>query len=166
MLRRAGLLRPTRPDRMLAAGLALARWGLTPASAYGVAAARWPDRLAVVDERERLSYAELDRRTNAVAHGLSALGVQDGGTVALLARNSAAFVVAEVAVAGVPDDTYGARLVAYVVRNSEVSADELRAHASMRLATYQVPRGIVFRDALPRNETGKVLKRLLVGGAG
>jgi fatty-acyl-CoA synthase len=74
--------------------------------------------------------------------------------------------VVEVAVVGVPDETYGTRLVAFVVRRDEVDAEELRAHAREHLATYQVPRGVVFRDELPRNETGKVLKRLLARDAG
>ena len=153
MLRRAGLLRPTRPDRLLAAGLALARWGLTPASAYGVAAARWPDRLAVVDEREQLSYAELDRRTNAVAHGLSALGVRDGGTVALLARNSAAFVVAEVAAAKVGADVvylntgFGERQLPAALAGSSVAVCDQEFLPAVRAAASGLPRVLAWQDA-------------------
>jgi fatty-acyl-CoA synthase len=69
--------------------------------------------------------------------------------------------VADVAVVGVDDEKFGQALVAYVVRQggSTVSEDELRAHVKRELAGYKVPREVVFRDELPRNETGKVVKR-------
>ena len=62
---------------------------------------------------------------------------------------------------GVVDDDYGQRLRAFVVRTGEVSADELRDHVKAQLARFKVPREIVFLDELPRNATGKVLKREL-----
>jgi len=67
--------------------------------------------------------------------------------------------VVEVAAVGVADDHYGQRLRAFVVRSAEVSADELREHVKANLARFKVPREIVFLDELPRNATGKVLKR-------
>ena len=67
--------------------------------------------------------------------------------------------VREVAAVGVADDDYGQRLRAFVVRSGEVSADELREHVKAHLARFKVPREIVFLDELPRNATGKVLKR-------
>ncbi|PKH41069.1 fatty-acyl-CoA synthase [Nocardioides alpinus] len=69
--------------------------------------------------------------------------------------------VEEVAAIGVPDDDYGQRLRAFVVRTGEVSADELRDHVKAHLARFKVPREIVFLQELPRNATGKVLKREL-----
>ncbi len=69
--------------------------------------------------------------------------------------------VQEVAALGVEDDHYGQRLRAFVVRTGEVSADELRDHVRAHLARFKVPREIVFLDELPRNATGKVLKREL-----
>jgi acyl-CoA synthetase (AMP-forming)/AMP-acid ligase II len=71
--------------------------------------------------------------------------------------------VAEVAVVGVPDERFGQRLAAYVVRRGGTRADEgqLRGYVRERLAGYKVPRDIVFVDVLPRNATGKVLKREL-----
>jgi fatty-acyl-CoA synthase len=44
---------------------------------------------------------------------------------------------------------------------SKATADELRGHVKKELANYKVPREVVFHDSLPRNETGKVLKREL-----
>ena len=67
--------------------------------------------------------------------------------------------VQEVAAIGVPDDDYGQRLRAFVVRSGDVSADELRDHVKAHLARFKVPREIVFLEELPRNATGKILKR-------
>jgi fatty-acyl-CoA synthase len=69
--------------------------------------------------------------------------------------------VLEVAAIGVPDEDYGQRLRAFVVRRGEVSAEELRDHVKANLARFKVPREIVFLDELPRNATGKILKREL-----
>ena len=71
--------------------------------------------------------------------------------------------VKEVAVIGVDDDEFGQRLKAFVVKDGgDVSEDELKKHVKSNLAGYKVPREIEFLDELPRNATGKVLKRELV----
>ena len=72
-------------------------------------------------------------------------------------------LVGEVAAIGVVDDDYGQRLRAFVVRTGDVSEDELRDHVKANLARFKVPREIVFLDELPRNATGKILKRELAG---
>jgi acyl-CoA synthetase (AMP-forming)/AMP-acid ligase II len=71
--------------------------------------------------------------------------------------------VVEVAVIGVEDEEYGQRLKAFVVVTAEadVSEDELKAHIKANLAGYKAPREIEFLDELPRNATGKILKREL-----
>ena len=71
--------------------------------------------------------------------------------------------VVEAAVIGVPDDKFGQRLRAFVVRRDETALDEnaVRDHVRSNLARYKVPRDVVFLDELPRNPTGKVLKREL-----
>lgn len=71
--------------------------------------------------------------------------------------------VAEAAAVGVDDDDYGTRLRAFVARKGDVTEDELKDHVRTNLARYKVPREIVFLDELPRNATGKVLKRDLAG---
>ena len=72
--------------------------------------------------------------------------------------------IAEVAALGVDDDDYGKRLRAFVVcaDGQDVSESEVRDWVRSNLARYKVPRDIVFLDELPRNATGKVLKRELV----
>ncbi len=71
--------------------------------------------------------------------------------------------VREAAAVGVPDEEFGQRLLAFVVpaEGAEVGEDELKAYVKANLARYKVPRRILFLDALPRNATGKVLKREL-----
>jgi acyl-CoA synthetase (AMP-forming)/AMP-acid ligase II len=72
--------------------------------------------------------------------------------------------IREVAVVGVDDEDWGQRLKAVVVLQDDESAtdDELKDYVKNNLAAFKVPREIVFVDALPRNATGKVLKRDLV----
>jgi fatty-acyl-CoA synthase len=69
--------------------------------------------------------------------------------------------VVEVAVIGVKDEEFGQRLKAFVVAQAdvEVSAQDLTAHVKANLASYKSPREIEFLDELPRNATGKVLKK-------
>jgi fatty-acyl-CoA synthase len=69
--------------------------------------------------------------------------------------------VTDVAAIGVDDPDFGKRLRAFVVTGREVSEQELKDHVKDNLARYKVPREIVFLDELPRNATGKVLKREL-----
>jgi acyl-CoA synthetase (AMP-forming)/AMP-acid ligase II len=75
--------------------------------------------------------------------------------------------VADVAVVGVVDDRFGQRLRAVVVpaAGEAPSAEDLREWVRSSLANYKVPRDVVFRDELPRNPTGKVLRRVLLDEA-
>ena len=69
--------------------------------------------------------------------------------------------VEEVAVIGIEDDEFGQRLKAFVVVRSgfEISEGDLASHVKANLAAYKTPREVEFLEELPRNATGKVLKR-------
>jgi fatty-acyl-CoA synthase len=71
--------------------------------------------------------------------------------------------VVEVAALGVDDKEWGARLRAFVVKqkDSSLSEDDVKMYVKDHLARYKVPREVVFLDELPRNPTGKILKREL-----
>ena len=69
--------------------------------------------------------------------------------------------VAEVAVVGVPDEKWVEAVSAFVVRKGDVSVDELTQHLRGRIASFKLPKRITFVEALPRNASGKILKREL-----
>jgi acyl-CoA synthetase (AMP-forming)/AMP-acid ligase II len=104
--------------------------------------------------------------------------LDDGGRLRILGRKKDMFIVggfnaypaeiegfllehpkvAQVAVVGVPDERLGQVGKAFVVRAGLVSAEDLIAWSRTRMASFKVPRYIDFRDELPVNATGKVLK--------
>ncbi|MFE5813620.1 acyl-CoA synthetase [Streptomyces sp. NPDC056479] len=69
--------------------------------------------------------------------------------------------VAEVAVIGLPDERWIEAVTAVVVTRGEVGEAELIGHARERLAHFKAPKRVVFVDELPRNASGKILKREL-----
>ncbi|WP_201859810.1 AMP-binding protein [Microvirga soli] len=70
--------------------------------------------------------------------------------------------VMESAVIGLPDEHSGEAVVAYVVRkDANITADELRQFCREHMTGYKVPRRIEFREALPKTNVGKVLRRAL-----
>jgi fatty-acyl-CoA synthase len=69
--------------------------------------------------------------------------------------------VAEVAVIGLPDERWIEAVTAVVVPRGEVTEAELLDHAREKLAHFKAPKRVVFVDELPRNASGKILKREL-----
>ena len=95
----------------------------------------------------------LDRKKDVIISGgenVSSIEVED-----VLMSHPA---VREVAVIGIPDDTWGELVTALVVSDGEVSEEELIVHAKRSLAGYKAPKRIEFRDELARTATGKLQK--------
>ncbi len=74
--------------------------------------------------------------------------------------------IADAVVFGVPDDQFGQRLIAVVVAEPAApdtpTEDAIKSWVKANLANYKVPRSVLFRDELPRNPTGKLLRRVLI----
>jgi acyl-CoA synthetase (AMP-forming)/AMP-acid ligase II len=123
-----GVARPARPDRLLGMGLAMFRWGFTPAAGWAAGAARYPNQPAIIDELGTLTFREVDEASSAVATGLTGRGVRDGGSVGLLMRNSRWMALALSAVAKVGADAvllntgFGAQQLADVMAREGVQA--------------------------------------------
>ena len=112
--------------------------------------------LAVVDEEGYLTI--VDRKKDMIKTG--------GENVASREVEEALYrmpEVSEVAVIGVPHPLWVEAVLAVVVPKAGTSPDEaaVTAHCKGCLATFKVPKGVVFVDALPKNPSGKLLKREL-----
>ena len=86
-LTNAGVIRPTRPDKLARIALTLARWGPTPAAGYTASAIRFPGETAIVDELGTLTFEDVHKRSNALAHAFRDEGIKPGDGVAILCRN-------------------------------------------------------------------------------
>jgi O-succinylbenzoic acid--CoA ligase len=100
----------------------------------------------------------LDRRDDLIVSGGENVYPAEVEAV-LLAHPS----VAEAGVIGTPDAEWGQRVTGVVVlrQSCSVTVDELIAFCRQRLAGYKLPRQVEFREALPRNAAGKLLRREL-----
>ncbi|MEA2481759.1 MAG: hypothetical protein QOJ07_3681 [Thermoleophilaceae bacterium] len=96
-LAEAGLIKPERPDRTIRALLAMQRWGFTPAAGYAANAARYPNDDAIIDELGRLTFAQIEERTNRLASAWQDAGLGEGDAVGIMCRNHRYFVEASVA---------------------------------------------------------------------
>jgi long-chain acyl-CoA synthetase len=138
-------------------------------------AAAWRDGSFTVGDIGRLDadgYLFLDgRRDDLIISG--GVNVYPAEVEAALAEVPG---VSEVAVFGMPDETWGERVCAAVVpgeelwdgvgQNSSFDVDLLRAHAQVHLAPYKRPKEYVVTRTLPRTATGKLQRRLVPGALG
>ncbi|RZL60528.1 MAG: hypothetical protein EOP81_20055, partial [Variovorax sp.] len=101
---------------------------LTLGGALAGSAARYPDQVAIIDGQERITFAELDHRADALAHGLRDTGVQRGDRVAVWLTNCASWVACWVACSRigaivVPINTrFKTEEVHYILRHSDARA--------------------------------------------
>ena len=94
----AGIVRPTRPDRLAGVLRELRRWGASPAAGAAAAAIRYPDETMIIDELGELTFSEVHERSNKLANAFAAQGISEGDGVAILARNHRGFVETVLAV--------------------------------------------------------------------
>src|SRR6266566_3878155 len=94
----AGVIHPVRPDKLALTLRVLARWGASPTAGIAGAAINHPDEPMVEDEAGSLTFAEVHRRSNALARGLAAEGVGEGDGIAIMCRNHRGFVEATLAI--------------------------------------------------------------------
>ena len=94
----SGIVRPTRPDKMVRVARELARWGASPAAGVAGAAIRYPGETMLTDELGSLSFHQVQLRSNRLARALREQGVGEGDGVAILARNHRFFVESVLAV--------------------------------------------------------------------
>ncbi|MGB1583522.1 MAG: AMP-binding protein [Solirubrobacterales bacterium] len=110
--------------------------------------------LGHLDENDRLFIdGRIDEMIVSGGENVYPIEVED-----VIARHDG---VHETAVIGVDDEQFGERLKAFVVKHSDHDVDEasIKSHVKQHLANFKVPREVVFLKELPRNATGKILKR-------
>jgi acyl-CoA synthetase (AMP-forming)/AMP-acid ligase II/uncharacterized membrane protein len=128
ILAKSGMVAPMRPDRAARIAVIGARWGASPAAGVLVGAVRHPDRKMVIDELGSLSYAEMDKRSNALANSLRAQGIEAGDRVGLMCRDHRGFVEGVLAVAKLGADvlllntSFAAPQLTEVCRREEAAA--------------------------------------------
>jgi acyl-CoA synthetase (AMP-forming)/AMP-acid ligase II len=99
VLREAGVLGLHRPDKSAKVVSAFLRWGASPALGITTAAIHYPDETALIDERGSLTFEQLQRRSNALAHAFAAMGIGDGDGIGIMCRNHRGFIEATLAAA-------------------------------------------------------------------
>src|SRR4051812_33889121 len=82
-LAETGILRPTRTDKAPRIANAVRRPVPTPASGYDASAIRAAEGTGIIDELGTLTFEQVPRRTNALAHSLSDSGIKEGDAVAI-----------------------------------------------------------------------------------
>ncbi len=99
VLREAGVIGPVRPDKGLRIAGTFLRWGASPATGAAVTAIHYPDEPALIDERGSLTFEQVHRRSNALAHAFEKMGIGYGDGVGIMCRNHRGFIEATLATA-------------------------------------------------------------------
>ena len=99
VLREAGILGPSRPDRTVKVATTFLRWGASPATGVATAAHKYPHETMLIDERSSLSFERVQRRTNALAHAFAGMGIGPGDGIGVMCRNHRGFIETTLAAA-------------------------------------------------------------------
>ena len=99
VLHEAGILALHRPDKSAKVVSAFLRWGASPALGITTAAIHYPDEIALIDERGSLTFEQLHRRSNSLAHAFAEMGIGDGDGIGIMCRNHRGFIEATLAAA-------------------------------------------------------------------
>ncbi|HXR30891.1 MAG TPA: AMP-binding protein [Solirubrobacterales bacterium] len=99
VLREAGVLGLSRPDKAAKVATTFLRWGASPATGVATAAHKYPHETMLIDERGSLSFERVQRRTNALAHAFAAMGIGYGDGIGIMCRNHRGFVETTLAAA-------------------------------------------------------------------
>jgi len=99
VLREAGVLGPSRPDRTAKVAATFLRWGASPATGVATAAHKYPHETMLIDERGSLSFERVQRRTNALAHAFAGMGIGPGDGIGVMCRNHRGFIETTLAAA-------------------------------------------------------------------
>ena len=99
VLHEAGILEPMRPDKAAKIGVTFLRWGASPATGIATAAIHHPDADFIVDESGSLTFEQVHRRTNALAHAFERMGIGYGDGIGIMCRNHRGFIEATLAAA-------------------------------------------------------------------
>ncbi|MFJ9392995.1 AMP-binding protein [Nocardioides sp. NPDC101246] len=165
----SGIIRPVNPLGLARTGVTLARWGTGPAGGFIGLAHRYPRRTAVIDELGSLTYAELDRRSNAIARALAARGVGEGDGVAIMCRNHRGFVDATLAVAKLGADALylntafaGPQLVGVLERDQPALIIHDEEFTGLLSGATSAPRLVAWVDSA---DSGETLESLVSGDA-
>lgn len=118
VLARSGAVRPLSPGRLVKLAWAARTWGLSLGTAIAAGAIRHPDRGVIIDEFGTQSYADADKRSDAIARGLVESGLVEGDVVAVLSRNHRGFLEAITAAAKAGADV--------LLLNTEFSGPQIR----------------------------------------
>ncbi|WP_084101516.1 AMP-binding protein [Nocardioides luteus] len=165
----SGIVRPVSPLGLARTGLALARWGTGPAGGFIGLARRYPRRTAVIDELGSLTYADLDRRSNAIARALAARGIGEGDGVAIMCRNHRGFIDATLAVAKLGADALylntafaGPQLVGVLDRDKPALIIHDEEFTGMLSSATSAERLVAWVDS---EDPGETLESLVSGDA-
>jgi len=99
VLREAGILGLSRPDRAAKVASTFLRWGASPATGVATAAHKYPHETMLIDERGSLSFERVHQRTNALAHAFAAIGIGHGDGIGIMCRNHRGFIETTLAAA-------------------------------------------------------------------